>query len=75
MRERRNMSYQLFDNLPDILDARQIALALRISRASAYNLLSSADFPTLHIGKRKLVMKTDLIQWLKSHTNTKAREQ
>ena len=75
MRERRNMSYQLFDNLPDILDARQIALALRISRASAYNLLSSADFPTLHIGKRKLVMKSDLIQWLKSHTNTKAREQ
>lgn len=69
------MSYQLFDNLPDILDARQIALALRISRASAYNLLSSADFPTLHIGKRKLVMKSDLIQWLKSHTNTKAREQ
>ena len=69
------MSYQLFDDLPDILDARQIASALRISRASAYNLLSSADFPTLHIGKRKLVMKTDLIQWLKSHTNTKAREQ
>ena len=69
------MSYQLFDDLPDILDARQIASALRISRASAYNLLSSVDFPTLHIGKRKLVMKTDLIQWLKSHTNTKAREQ
>ena len=69
------MSYQLFDDLPDILDARQIALALRISRASAYNLLSSADFPTLYIGKRKLVMKADLIQWLKSHTNTKAREQ
>ena len=68
------MSYQLFDDLPDILNARQIALALRISRASAYNLLSNADFPTLHIGKRKLVMKTDLIQWLKSHTNTKARE-
>jgi len=69
------MSYQLFDDLPDILDARQIASVLRISRASAYNLLNSADFPTLHIGKRKLVMKTDLIQWLISHTNTKAREQ
>ena len=64
------MSYQLFDDLPDILDARQIALALRISRASAYNLLSSADFPTLHIGRRKLVMKNDLILWLKNHTNT-----
>ena len=66
------MSDQIFNDLPDILDARQIASALRISRAGAYNLLSSADFPTLHIGRRKLVMKNDLIQWLKSHTNTEA---
>ena len=64
------MSYQIFDDLPDIIDATQIASALRISRAGAYNLLSSEDFPTLHIGRRKLVMKNDLITWLKSHTNT-----
>lgn len=64
------MSNQIFDDLPDILDAAQIAAALRISRAGAYNLLSSEDFPTLHIGRRKLVMKNDLITWLKSHTNT-----
>ena len=63
------MSNQIFDDLPDILDASQIASALRISRAGAYNLLSSEDFPTLHIGRRKLVMKNDLITWLKSHTN------
>lgn len=63
------MSDRIFDDLPDILDARQIASALRISRAGAYNLLSSVDFPTLHIGRRKLVMKNDLIAWLKSHTN------
>ena len=63
------MSYQIFDDLPDIIDAAQIASALRISRAGAYNLLSSEDFPTLHIGRRKLVMKNDLITWLKSHTN------
>ena len=66
------MSNKTFEQMPDILDARQLADTLRISRASAYNLLSSADFPTLHIGKRKLVMKEDLIQWLRSHTNTKA---
>ena len=70
MRERSTMSDQIFNDLPDILDASQIASALRISRAGAYNLLSSEDFPTLHIGRRKLVMKNDLIQWLKSHTNT-----
>ena len=66
------MSNKTFEQMPDILDARQLADALRISRAGAYNLLNSADFPTLHIGKRKLVMKEDLIQWLRSHTNTKA---
>lgn len=70
MRERRDMSDQIFNDLPDILDAAQIASALRISRAGAYNLLSSEDFPTLHIGRRKLVMKNDLITWLKSHTNS-----
>lgn len=64
------MSDQIFNDLPDILDATQIASVLRISRAGAYNLLSSEDFPTLHIGRRKLVMKNDLIAWLKSHTNT-----
>lgn len=70
MRERSNMSDQIFNDLPDILDATQIASVLRISRAGAYTLLSSEDFPTLHIGRRKLVMKSDLITWLKSHTNT-----
>ena len=70
MRERSNMSNKTFEQLPDILDARQLANALRISRAGAYNLLSSEDFPTLRIGRRKLVMKNDLITWLKSHTNT-----
>ena len=66
------MGNELFEQLPDILDAKHLASALRISRADAYNLLSSKDFPTLRIGRRKLVMKDDLIEWLRSHTNTKA---
>ena len=46
MRERSNiMSDRIFDDLPDILDATRIASVLRISRAGAYNLLSSEDFP------------------------------
>ena len=68
------MSDQIFNDLPDILDATQISSVLRISRAGAYNLLNSEDFPTLHIGRRKLVMKNDLIQWLKSHTNTTPKQ-
>lgn len=65
------MSKEPFEHLPDILDAKQLSEALHISRASAYNLLNSEDFPTLRIGGRKLVMKNDLLAWLKSRTNKK----
>ena len=65
------MTKQPFETMPDVMDAKQIAEALQISKAGAYNLLNSSDFPTLRIGGRKLVMKSELILWLKSHTNRK----
>ena len=60
------MSREPFEAMPDVMDAKQLAEALRISKAGAYNLLSSPDFPTLRIGGRKLVMKNELVEWLKS---------
>ena len=65
------MNREPFETMPDVMDAKQIAEALQISKAGAYNLLNSPDFPTLRIGGRKLVMKSELILWLKSHTNHK----
>ena len=65
------MNKEPFETMPDVMDAKQIAEALQISKAGAYNLLNSPDFPTLRIGGRKLVMKSELILWLKSHTNRK----
>jgi len=65
------MNREPFETMPDVMDAKQIAEALQISKAGAYNLLNSPDFPTLRIGGRKLVMKSELIIWLKSHTNRK----
>ncbi|MBE6866545.1 MAG: helix-turn-helix domain-containing protein [Ruminococcaceae bacterium] len=65
------MNREPFETMPDVMDAKQIAQALQISKAGAYNLLNSPDFPTLRIGGRKLVMKSELILWLKSHTNHK----
>ena len=64
------MSKEPFETMPDILDSKQISEALRLSRAGVYNLLNNSEFPTLKIGGRKLVMKQDLIQWLKKHTNS-----
>lgn len=71
------MNRQPFETMPDVMDAKQIAEALQISKAGAYNLLNSPDFPTLRIGGRKLVMKADLMEWLKGQTNRarKVKEQ
>ena len=66
------MSREPLETMPDVMDAKQLAEALQISKAGAYNLLNSPVFPTLRIGGRKLVMKHELGEWLKSRTNKKA---
>ena len=66
------MSREPLETMPDVMDAKQLAEALQISKAGAYNLLNDPEFPTLRIGGRKLVMKHELVEWLKSRTNRKA---
>ena len=66
------MSRGPFETMPDVMDAKHLAEALQISRAGAYNLLNSPDFPTLRMCLRLLVMKIVLVEWLKSRTNKKA---
>ena len=66
------MSKEPFETMPDVMDAKQLAQALQISKAGAYNLLNDPNFPTLRIGGRKLVMKNELVEWLKIRTNRKA---
>ena len=56
------------NNTPDVLTAKDLQAYLHISRAGAYNLLSRADFPTLHIGKRKLVTLRNLQEWMAKNT-------
>ena len=57
-----------YENLPAVLNANQLAAALGISRAGAYQLLNTATFPTLRIGKRLLVPKDKLIDWIERNT-------
>ena len=67
------MNNELFQNLPDVLDAKRLAEALSISKSGAYALMNEKDFPTLHIGGRKLVTKPDLIEWIRTHTGRSGR--
>jgi len=66
------MNRESFANLPDVLNAKQLAETLYLSKAGVYNRLNTEDFPTLKIGGRKLVMKQDLLLWLKSTPTVKS---
>ena len=58
------------DELPSVLDVKELTAFLGISRAGAYNLLHRVDFPTLHIGSRMMVTKENLLTWMERNTNT-----
>lgn len=53
-----------FEQLPVTLKADEVAAVLGISRANAYNLMRSEGFPTIHIGKRMIVPRDKLIEWI-----------
>ena len=63
-------STNMYDNLPNVLNATQLADTLGISRAGAYNLLNKKDFPTLRIGGRKLVAKHHLADWIEQQVGS-----
>ena len=58
------VSFTSFDEFPVMLNAIQLAQALNLSRAGAYQLMHSSSFPTVRIGKRMLVPKEHLLRWL-----------
>lgn len=52
------------DNLPAMLTISQVALALNISRTSAYELAHCKSFPAMLIGSRIIVPRDRLIGWI-----------
>ena len=57
-------NFTSIDQLPITLSAEQVAQVLGISRAGAYTLMHSKDFPTITIGKRMIVPKDKLLAWI-----------
>ena len=57
-------NFTSIDQLPITLSAEQVAQVLGISRAGAYTLMHSKDFPTIQIGKRMVVSKDKLLAWM-----------
>ena len=56
--------YTTYEQLPLMLSVPDVAAVLGISRAAAYELARSKDFPSLRIGTRIVVPKDKFIDWI-----------
>ncbi len=57
-------TYKSYSELPLTLSVPEVAAALGISRAGAYELVRSDSFPKIKIGNRILVPKDKFIAWM-----------
>ena len=57
-----------YDELPLLLNVKQLAALLGVSDSSVYELIEEEDFPSLRIGKRIVIPKEELRKWITSHT-------
>ena len=58
-------TFKSYEDLPLMLSVPEMATALGISRAGAYELARSEDFPALRIGTRIVIPKDELREWIK----------
>lgn len=64
-----NNRFKTNEELPATLSAKDVSRYLGISKANSYNLMDRKGFPTLKIGKRKLVPKDKFLIWISSNSN------
>ena len=57
-------TYTNIEELPLTLNAREAAEILRISKSKVYELAQSESFPAIRIGKRVVIPRDKLIQWM-----------
>lgn len=53
-----------FDQVPVVIDAKTLAKVMGISLSKSYELFRSKGFPCISLGRRKIVPKDKLVEWL-----------
>ena len=64
--------YHSLEELPLMMNMTDVAAVLGISRAGAYKLAHSVDFPAFQIGRRIVVSREKFIDWTGSVRNKNA---
>lgn len=59
-----NFSYTNIKELPLTLKAHEAAEVLRISKSKVYELARTESFPAIRIGKRVVIPRDKLIEWM-----------
>ena len=59
-------TYQSLQELPLMLSMMDVASVLGISKAGAYTLAHSRDFPAFRVGRR--IVKEKFLDWLEKQT-------
>ena len=60
--------YKSYDELPLLLNAKQLADLLGVPDSSVYELIQGDGFPSLRIGKRIVIPKEELREWITART-------
>ena len=61
-------TYTNIKDLPLTLNAREAAGVLRISKSKVYELARTESFPAVRIGKRVVIPRDKLIEWMNDQT-------
>ena len=61
--------YKSYEDLPLMLNVQMIADVLGISRSKAYELVSSAGFPSLKLGNRIIVPREQFVERVQKSTS------
>ena len=61
-------TFKSYEDLPLMISVPEMAAALGISRAGAYELARSEGFPALRIGTRIVIPKDKLQEWVDKQT-------
>lgn len=57
-------NYSSWESLPLVLQAKDVQMILGISKGKTYEIMNSADFPTIHLNKRMMVSRDKFFEWL-----------
>ena len=64
-------TFKSYEDLPLMLSVPEVAAALGISQAGAYELVRTNGFPSLKVGSRIVVPKEKFIEWIDENTAKK----